>query len=267
MRLRQLIQVLILLGLHSVCNAEGPNIESKYLQEPLSPIANAADAISNAFKVMGFVETNKDALLEQGVAVQVLARDSLTPFLNQHIDNKIVWRVFLSDIEIRPKSAKMSGSAKKTGRDFEVLLDPETGAVLRIYSAPLKNDTNVWNEPLSEIAEQKLRRNQEIYHGFPSILPEISLLEALEAAVGCKPFVANEIIAQLVMHSNSGTEPKPVWCITCRGIPPVVGSARSAKAPVQFRNRARCVVDATTGEWMYMTSNPQVVPPNPKEEN
>lgn len=178
--------------------------------------------------------------------------DDVTPFLSDKINNKSLWRVKFTDVDFRrPLLLKNKGVSNL--RDIEILLDQETGQLLRIIVSSGEIDPTLPPEPSAEYAEKMLRQTGEIYHGFPETIPQVPFIEAVFSGVGCRPWSANEIIAQLVIHSRFDEEPKPVWCFTCRGLPV---AKEHSKGTLRQLNRERCVVDATTGQWLFMTNRP-----------
>jgi hypothetical protein len=221
-------------------------------------LSNANDAVTKALEITGFKDHITIPIASSDkIARKLLIMEDETPFLSDKIKGKEVWVVKFDSVDIRPEVARNRGDHRWPLKSFDVLLDPRTGQVVKIHAGYTDSSDNVLPEPPSNVAELSLRETGEIYHAFPDSNPKVTFIEALQAAVGCAPVSAKEIIAYLVLHSKGNSTPKPVWCITCRGIPPVTFSVRSEKASEKARNRARCVVDATTGEWMFMTNRPQ----------
>ena len=108
-----------------------------------------------------------------------------------------------------------------------------------------------------------LKNQGEEYHGFPQEAPNVSFRDALIAAVGCKPLIANEISAQYVLYSEFGSEPKPVWSITSLGIPPLhfTSKGENSSDPDVSLECYKCIVDAMSGKWESVS----LVPCNPPE--
>lgn len=215
---------------------------------------------------------------------RVDVNDDNTPFLHTQINGKKgVWRVEIKNVRFKLKSAA-PGFKDRYIRNFQVFVDPNTGHLLKITSKFDGNDPNMLPEPPAIVAEVRIRNHgNEIYHGFPPEPPKVSLLQALDAilteGVG-SPFVAKEIYAVYVMESTmrgykSGWEPRPVWAITLRGLPPrpVTGKPPSLHdtpdeelVPAWRRNHMRNVVDARTGKVLFATSGPQPLPPEQKKK-
>jgi hypothetical protein len=208
---------------------------------------------------------------------RVDVNDDNTPFLHTQINGKKnVWRAEIRNFRLKLKSGS-PGYKDKYVRNFEVLVDPNGGHLLRVTSTFDGNDPDMLPEPPAEVAEAQFRRMKEVYHGFPATPPKISLIDALDA-VGAhgigSPFVAKEIYAVYVMHSEKGAHPRPVWAITLRGIPyrhligkplHLIDVPDREIIPTWRRNRIRNIVDAVTGQVLFATSRPRPLPPKKKE--
>jgi hypothetical protein len=202
---------------------------------------------------------------------RVDVNDDNTPFLHSQINRKRnIWRVRIKNVRLKLKSA-IPWLKDRYVRNFEVLVDPNTGHLLRIRSKFDGHDPNMLPEPPAEVAEEEMRNSgNEIYHGFPLDPPKISLLDALDAVMG-SPYLAKEIYAVHVIQSDMGSKPRAVWAITLRGIPPItrIGPSRvRAKEllPVWQLNHIRNVLDASTGKLLFATSCPQPLPPEEKKK-
>ena len=221
-----------------------------------SKIGSTEAAYERALEITGFSENRKELQDLEKLVIESIFIDSTTPFLSKEINGRAVWVLSFDNVDIRPQTAIDRGTDIWEKQSFFVYLDKETGKVLQIHSKSVINDSSVLPEANANEAEEILRNKGEIYHGIPEYVPKVPFHQAIQQAVGCCPLVAKEIIAQLILHSYNGNESKPVWNIICRGIPPVGISKQSQEASIKSRNRARCVVDAETGEWIFMTSSP-----------
>jgi hypothetical protein len=203
---------------------------------------------------------------------RVDVNDDNTPFLNRQINRKKnVWRIEIKNVRLKLKSVWPRYKDKYL-RNFEVLVDPNTGHLLRIRSKFDGYDPNMLPEPPAEVAEARIRGGgHEIYHGFPAEPPNISFLEALDA-IGGHPLSAKEIYALYVMESDMNSQPRPVWAITLRGIPPLhtitvpPGVSQDKLPPIWQRNHFRYVVNAVTGKVLFATTTPQPMDPEQKKK-
>jgi hypothetical protein len=240
-------------------------------QELPRSLAKQSDVEAYVNELTGFGRLDPENKLYERIDVN----DRHTPFLHRQIHGKKgAWSVKIKDVRLKLKSA-IPGYKDKYLRTFEVLIDPNTGHLLRITSTCDVNDPNMLPEPPAEVAEAIMKKRNEIYHGFPPDPPKINFLDALDA-VGTKgigsPFLAKEIRALYVMESSRpgtrwGWNPRPVWVITLRGLPyrPLKHMPRDVPdeefMPIWWRNRIRNVVDAVTGQVLFATTIPHPLPP------
>lgn len=189
-----------------------------------------------------------------------------TPFLHDQIKGrKNIWLVEVKNVKLKLKSATPYFEDRYV-RNFKILVDPNDGSLLKITSKFEGYASEMKPEPNSIIAEAQLADTNELYLGFPIATPNISFLDALDAVLSNgigSPFLAKEIDAVYVWHSQMGSEPRRVWIITLRGLPPrpIIGPAggipEQHMPPVWQRNHIRNVVDANTGEVLFANNLPQ----------
>jgi len=202
--------------------------------------------------------------------------DDNTPFLHREINGKKgIWRIEIKNVRLKLKSAS-PGFEDRYVRNFQILVDPNSGHLLKITSTFDGNDPNMLPEPPAAVAERQMRGTNELYHGFPTEPPKISLLDALDR-VPTSPLQAKEIYAVYVMQSHRmgrkfGWGPRPMWAITLRGIPPIPPKGgppdrrKQDLAPVWQSNHVRVIVDARTGRLLFGTNIPQPLPPEEKKK-
>ena len=197
-----------------------------------------------------------------------------TPFLHAQINGKRdVWLVEIENVRLRLKSAP-PGFEDKYVRNFQIFIDPNTGHLLKITSTFDGNDPNMLPEPPAAVAERQMRNSErEIYYGFPTDPPKISLLDALDAILSKgrgNPLLAREILAVYVTHFRRRSRWRPVWSVTLRGIPPVAVKGprglHQGKWPAVWQsNYVRNVVDANSGQVLFATNIPQPFAPEDKK--
>jgi len=196
---------------------------------------------------------------ENYVKKVVIKKDS-TAFLSSQIEGRELWQIRLNDVDIRPKFSRDEGYDVWRKKSFIVLLNANTGQPLKIYSIPLSKDSICTLKHTAEKATALLSNRREVYHGFPTEPPQITFLQALNAAAGCLPLVANEIVAQYIMYSQFGRDPIPVWSITSLGVPPIHFTSYREKYKKKSNNISldceRCLVNAISGELMSQTNVP-----------
>lgn len=222
----------------------------------IKPLVTAEEALAQALKITGFKgKMTVELATAEEIVRKVVITDDETPFFSDRINGHRLWQITFDSVDLRSDLSRSRRPSKWPLKSFDVLLDPETGQVLRIHAGYADKEDGVMSEPPAKLAEELLRESGEIYHDIPRMYSDITFFHAARAAIGCSPWSAKEIFAQYVLHSKGDASPKPIWCITCRGI-----------KRVQFTNwgkgstRERCVVDASTSEWMFMTNRPHGVP-------
>jgi hypothetical protein len=216
-------------------------------------IANEMDAISVALDVTGFGALRGFRPSAHHITVE---RDN-TPFVWKELIGASAWSVQFDNVSLSLKSAA-PGFMDAYKRRFIVLLLEDTGRVWSVRSVWGEPVPDLKPEPSTEVAEAQMRPEKDVYVGLPSANPRISFLDGLNIVltkgVG-SPFMAKEIDAVYVMESEWNSEPRPVWAITLRGIPPMPVSDPSI--PVWKRNRMRNLIDVNTGKLLFATNSPQ----------
>ena len=226
---------------------------------------DSAAAVALAMEYTGF-SSKSDSRLQQAEDINssiITAVDSTTPFLHQAISDSRLWLIELKNMAIASKANERIDPSYQNLRDFRVLVDSRTGNLIEISSKLEHNDKNVLPPPSAHVAEVQLLAAGEKYTGFPTIRPRTTFVEALKA---CKfyPTLAKEIVAYYVLHEYQGAEPKPVWIIHLKGLPPFPDS-RLGTSPEYMRNHRRWVIDAETGKAMFSNNRPQRTSPVGKD--
>jgi len=226
--------------------------------EELDKIENqvntSEDAIYIAIKYTGF-EMAKNLKAEEMAKMTKITTisDDKTPYLHTKINNKQVWEIIFEDINI----CSNDNAEKKCFRSFKVYIDQQSGRLLKIYSIMDGYDKGKSPLPSAERAEQQMGTS-EIYLGFPDTLPEYTFFEALSNTAH-KAENAGEIIANYVVESYMGSEPRRIWAIDLRGLDPIPIASRYASmyVPDYQRNHRRTVIDAKTRHQMFNSTIPQ----------
>jgi hypothetical protein len=238
--------------------------DTKVLKETeINPmiLETAEDALTRALEITGFeklMKVDPFSLPADSLAKKVVVENDSTPFLSDLIIGRQLWQVSLDSVDIRPECARDRGYDMWRRKSFRIWLGP-SGKLLKIYSIPHSQDSICTPILTSDEATDRLNRKGEMYLGFPEKLPMARFIHALNAASGCKPLVANEIIAQYVMYSEFGSSPMAVWCITSLGIPPTHFTSHRKKhvrRSTQDLDCERCLINAENGKWLSMISIP-----------
>ncbi|MHC4416825.1 MAG: dockerin type I domain-containing protein [Planctomycetota bacterium] len=246
---------LLVVAVAGIAASTGPAGTGTTRHERDKPIRTAREAIDQALGLLGAPAE----LRAQAVAALVKIEQDNTPFLSDRIAGQELWRVTLRNW--RPLGSAPGDGEGSFASTFDVLLDPGTADLLTIKSRWPAGVPQIAPEPPARSAEAQMRRaGRERYHGVPDGNPPLSFLQALEAVrrhgVG-DPARARQIVAQYVLRSGMGGDPRPVWVVTLRGFTPLAASRPGV--PEDARNHIRNIIDADTGEWLLATTSPQPV--------
>lgn len=215
-------------------------------------LGNEQDALSRAQSLL-----HPDMIAGDRVTTEVtVLRDDSTPFLHQMLVGRELWHVVIKDWALQPLKSSPVERKDSYVRTLDIYLDPLTAQVVKLESRWPSNELPIAPQPSGESATAQMRDQGEVYHGFPDEPPSISFLEAIKAIQehGGNPLVAKQISGQWVLWSLMHADPKPMWVITLRGIPPVRG--RKDLHPDEV-NHLRYVVDPIKGYWIYASTTPQ----------
>jgi len=222
-------------------------------------IETARQAVRRAYEYTGFEEIAEVSDSAAEIARLEIVENDDTPFLYEYVNGRTVWKVNLDQVRLKPPRRSPEAIANQTPKNFEAWLDAETGQLLKIFSKIDGYDSTLAPEPPTESAMVQLRHTKEAFTGFVTEPPPITLTQALDNAGGTSPLAAKELLAVCVMWSHRDKAPVPVWSITGRGVKPLrIGSGKES-GPMYTRNRRRAVVDARTGELLYVSNLPHVL--------
>lgn len=217
-------------------------------------------------QVVAVVGVPRDLLLESKIELVSVKEDN-TPFLNKEIISQPLWKVTTPKWRLRLASA-MPGFEDQYERYFDILVDPRSGTILKITSRWPPGIPEMVPQPPADYAEAQMNSSgRERYHSFPANAPAITFLEALDVVLRegyGSPLEAKQILADCVVQSRMGGDPRTVWAITLRGIrivrqppPSLDGSSSSGRELVV--DKMRNIVDATTGEWLGASNLPSLM--------
>lgn len=233
--------------------------ETPGAQSASSGIQNQAQTISKARRLFGLPDrtATADAMESPTRAVMVTPVKDNTPYLSDRIAGRQIWRVEMDKVKLRLPSAREGPVADEYERTFDVFLHQD-GHLLKVVSRWPAGEPPIPPEPHAEsTTDQIWRSGEEVYHAFPDEPPPISFIEALDGLASDigNVLVAKQIKAQYVLWSKLDWEPRPMWVITLRGIPPFEASYPGV--PVHARDHLRFIVDPETGQWVQALSTPQ----------
>lgn len=195
-------------------------------------------------------------------ALLVRVEEDNTPFLADRLSGRDLWKVTVQDWRI-----ELAGFKDPYKRILDMILDPSTGQMLKISTRWPKGEPPIAPEPDSASAtRQMLGAGREQYHDFVAERPPITFMQAVAIVdeQDRSPRVAKQIAGQYVVWSKMGSEPKPMWIITVRGIPPFpTMGGRGHGVQEDLRNHFRYVVDPVRKKLIRGSTTPQPVKPRP----
>ena len=211
-------------------------------------------ALVRALEYTGFGELRDWAAKgAESLTKPVTYADSTTPFLGTRMAGRAAWQVTFDSIRLDIPGYYPSVVANQIPKTFDVYIDKQSGELLQIVSRYDGRDSLLRAEPLAEQATADLALN-ETWHALVAEPPAVSFLQALRQADLCNPILAKQVIGVCVVLTSRQVKSRPVWSILSRGTPPYE-AAMHARVPVFQRNRARCLVDAVTGDLIGMALN------------
>ena len=215
-------------------------------------------AVSAALATTGFSRLTHYSVPATKAAELVVLDDDQTPFLHGQINGRQLWHVEVQvklELKVEDRTGATHQEYDTTSRKFDIYLDPRTGNIIKLVSGAEAVYEHKPPLPSTDTAERDLSWHRTFYHDLPAEPPGIDFLEALRSTVG-HPFLAREIHASYLTYSRRDSDPRPVWIIDLRGIPPLPGHPR-VEIPIEQRNHMRSIVDAQTGRHMGSGTSPQ----------
>ena len=207
--------------------------------------------------------TGLGRILAVASCAQVKPTHDTTPFLHRQIALMPAWRVTYGAGSLVLRAAT-SEERDQYQRTFVALVEKATGRIISVTSSFVGPRGDMRPEPSAASAERQLKARKEAYLGLPTVAPKVTFLDALNVVLRSgtsSPLQAKEIAGQYLLHTHLGSEPKPVWIITLRGVPPIppVGppGMDASTVPVWQLNHLRVVIDAMTGQFIFGSSDPQ----------
>jgi hypothetical protein len=189
-------------------------------------------------------------------------REDVTPYFGEGNTGRPAWRVEFPKAAL--KFLTLPDLRDTYQRSFTVMLNSADGRLFYITSRYVGlPDPDMRPMPSCGSATEQLSDEEEVYSGYPAEDPKFFFLRALESiAKGGfgSPVQAKEMHAAYILHSSMGSDPKPAWAITLRGLPPFSARGREAESiPAWQRNHMRNIVDAMTGKVLSASNTPQPI--------
>ena len=210
-------------------------------------------AAARALKLTGFEALPGNITAER---LPSPSADDQIPFLWEQYSDKPVWRVKFKGVGLNLKSPAVNvPDSYRDLRMFTVVIQADTGQLISVKSKFGGSAPDMRPEASASAQENALRAN-ELYTGFPSEDPAVTLVQALDD-LPTNARLAKEIDGSYVLETRLGKPPRPVWMLTLRGIPPFEPISGHPEGIYPWLlNRMRCAVDARTAKLLFWTNTP-----------
>ncbi|MEZ5360601.1 MAG: hypothetical protein R3F48_17435 [Candidatus Zixiibacteriota bacterium] len=218
--------------------------------DALSSITSENEAIELAIKFSGFDKADGFSK-SKNVTVEIKRiQDINIPFASDRVLNSEVWQVNFKNVPVGQQTTRT------TFRDFEVLLDRQSGKLLMIYSISEKEgSSDTLPQPSKVAAENYFVARKYKFNGIPDSLCEVSFWEALQKVRIASPSSSKIIKAYYWDFSTGETHYPYAWLIIHRGMDEQVPTSHGNKNNPIGRNMMSCI-DAMTGVGYFETTGP-----------
>jgi len=269
-RMRHILLICLLAGLTS--RLANPSAQERTSDAPKTEDGKVEKVA--AWKLKRADDAKECALRSLGLKAGTAASAELvtvesddTPFLADKLNGREMWLVTVPDWSIELRSAPNEAEAKdRYRRTVDILLDPETGHVVKVKTRWPESVPKRGVEPDSKSLEAAMDPGR--YHGFPQEPSPISFLEALEAldAWAGMALEAEQIEAVWVVWSYMNRERRAMWVITLWGTPAFGPFHPTGEAKVVPNETMFIVVDPTRKHWVMTSTVPNLGPPQESKE-
>lgn len=228
---------------------------------PLGEIKSGSEAIEMAWQYMG---QPRQALAAAATGISCIPdtiRNDNLAFLRTYLEGRLVYRVEFSPGSLDSFRSAVAGEGKMwtdNDRSLTLVIDQETGALIRARSLKGSLDSARFYPVTAESSERQLKQGFEKYIEFPKEPPRSNLADVLRASP-INPFEAVEFEVYFLLRSPCNpVQPKLVWVIYLNGIVPIPfhGPGKD-QIPVYQLNHRRVIVDDASGRLAEMDTHPQ----------
>ncbi len=248
MKIKKIITIILLLILIGCLPLLGDYRDE---ESNLTPSISSADAIEMAKKYIGFEQLRNysDKNILEPRLIRFAEEQDSTPFFHDKIVNRDIWLVRFQNVGITYERCNKVGNPPSNiyYRDFNVYIDPQTGALLKIAADVIRNEWAYLPGGSAKSKEDHMRKAGSIYV-MPDIqpVPLITVLSKCRASA-CYAAEIEAIFASIIYVEDR--EPRTRWIVTLRGIPPVDFFGQGAEnIPEDRRSSADVYADPATGE-------------------
>jgi len=243
MKIEKYIQFGLFLSV--MCNSafgqEGPSekVENRVLH-------SAQMAVERAIEYSGFDESGGfDNEISVSAGLTVMENDN-TPFLADKYEGRQIWKVIFNDIPVG------QGTRLLRNRNFEIILDPETGKLIKIFSVSHEAGTmDTLPQPGARAAEMWFNDRKYDFAGLPDTMCKIPFWQALQMVIIANPADAKIIKAYYWNISGVRGPWYNSWIIILRGTSGPWITHGHDQSPAWINNFMMSIIDARTGISKY----------------
>ena len=220
-------------------------------------VASSTQAIARVEEYLGSDFVTGVSPEQQNPTVELLHGASEAVAVGHTSAPSTVWKVTYDSVYLDFANWPASVLQNQRVKTYHVLIDSATGQLIRVYSRVQTPDPELAPEPPAIDVEMEMRLRGEPILGLPPSPPPISFYEALKHAMGSKPLAAKEIEASCYIIKLHADTPIVVWSIIGRGIE-FVELHPHPGLPKYKRNRGRSLINAVTGQLIFMDNFPRI---------
>ncbi len=200
-------------------------------------VISREQAIETAIKYSGFGNGKLADLVTAPIAELTSIQNDETVYFKDRLQSRPIWRVVFDSVKSVYPSWDSAAVKNLRPRNFEILLDANTGQLLEIRTIP-PDTIFVPESPRSRSIEAAQ------YLSLSKAPPPVSFFKALAFIKSLHPFDANELVALCAFTKIPGErDTLLVWSIVARGAGPINISRND---PPSSKWRTVTYIDANT---------------------
>jgi hypothetical protein len=214
-------------------------------------------AIEAALGYTGFGVLSDFQKTDSNITAQLISAQEANFGVLTDKSSNLVWKINFTNIVIPPDTLDKTGLGS-AGRNFEVLIDAQSGNLLRIYSRlDSTNSSNSHYDSLLKDIEVKLSKSIYGFLGFPNGVPIMTFKRVLGYGI-VNDLIPNEIIAYYVTFAESDGIKRDIWSIDLRGMPKQFAfePPSSANGHRPIITHFRRIWDGKTGKLLFGSNAP-----------
>jgi hypothetical protein len=211
-------------------------------------------AIAKAFQYTGFDRIDRPGRRAEATAEIMTAGDENSPYVADEMSGKYVWNVHFGDIPVE------WGTRVIGNRNFDVILDAETGQLIKIFSIDDNaGSSDTLPQPTARGAEMNLGRRGYTFNSLPNQCPTVPFMQALNSVIIGNPLSTKILKAYYWDITNRGGPRPRTWIIILRGMKSPMPSSAPGGENIhpKYRNAFMTIINSDNGVPEYSSTAPQ----------